>query len=77
MSNNKNIKKLKSKIEEILNTNKTKKGETDYSHVSLGGQCFPGKFTISDSKQRNKLMKYISELYDNGVYLSIAERPKD
>ena len=38
---------------------------------------FSGKFTISDSKVRAKLMKYISELHNLGVNLSIAERPKD
>lgn len=77
MSDLKKVKKIKSKVEEILNNNKTKQGETDYTHVSLGGQCFPGKFTISDSKVRSKLMKYISELHDLGINLSIAERPKD
>ena len=77
MSDQKNIKRVKGKVEEILNSNKTKQGETDYTHVSLGGQCFPGKFTISDHKVRSKLMKYVAELHDKGVYLSIAERPKD
>ena len=38
---------------------------------------FSGKFTISDSKVRAKLMKYVSELHNLGVNLSIAERPKD
>ena len=77
MSNQKKIKKIKSKVEEILNNNKTKQGETDYTHVSLGGQCFPGKFTISDKKIKSKLMKYIVELHNFGINLSIAERPKD
>ena len=77
MSDPRKAKKIKNKVEEILNNNKTKQGETDYTHVSLGGQCFPGKFTISDSKVRAKLMKYVSELHNIGVNLSIAERPKD
>lgn len=77
MSDLKKAKKIKSKVEEILNNHKTKQGETDYTHVSLGGQCFPGKFTIADSKTRSRLMKYTSELYNLGVNLSIAERPKD
>ena len=77
MSNLRTIKKIKNKVEEILNNNKTKQGETDYSHVSLGGQCFPGKFTISDKKIKSKLMKYIVELHELGINLSIAERPKD
>lgn len=77
MSDLRKAKKIKNKVEEILNNNKTKQGETDYTHVSLGGQCFPGKFTISDSKIRAKLMKYVSELHNLGINLSIAERPKD
>ena len=77
MSDQKKILKIKKKIEEILNNNKTKTGETDYTHVSLGGHCFPGKFSISDKDIRNKLCKYLSLAYDNGLYLSIAERPKD
>ena len=77
MSNLRTIKKIKNKIEDILNNNKTKQGETDYTHVSLGGQCFPGKFTISDKKMKSKLMKYIVELHNLGINLSIAERPKD
>jgi P4 family phage/plasmid primase-like protien len=77
MSDLRKIKKVKQKLEQILNDHKTKKGETDYTHVSLGGQCFPGKFTISDSKVRAKLMKYVAELSDMEVNLSIAERPKD
>lgn len=77
MSDQKKIVKIKKKIEEILNSNKTKPGETDYTHVSLGGHCFPGKFSISNKDTRNKLCKYLSLAYDNGLYLSIAERPKD
>jgi P4 family phage/plasmid primase-like protien len=71
------VKKIKNKVEEILINNKTKAGETDYTHISMGGLCIAGKFTISDSKVRSKLMKYISELTDLGIHLSIAERPKD
>ena len=43
MSDPRKAKKIKHKLEEILNNNKTKQGETDYTHVSLGGQCFPRK----------------------------------
>lgn len=77
MSDQKKLVKIKKKIEEILNNNKTKPGETDYTHVSLGGHCFPGKFSIADKDVRNKLCKYLSLAYENGLYLSIAERPKD
>ena len=77
MEYDKKVKKTKHKIEEILNNSKTKKGETDFTHVSLGGHCFPGKFTIADSKTRSKLIKYICDLNKMGINLSIAERPKD
>jgi P4 family phage/plasmid primase-like protien len=77
MVDQKKLNKIKKRIEEILNTNKTKQGQTDYTHISMGGIVFPGKFTITDKKIRSELAKYLATLYDNNVHLSIAERCKD
>jgi P4 family phage/plasmid primase-like protien len=77
MVNNEQQKRIKKKIEGLLNENKTKTGQTDYTHISMGGNTFPGKFTFSDKKTKAKLNKLLAQAYDNNLFLSIAERPKD
>ena len=60
MTFNDNGKKIKLKIEELLRDNRTGKGMNEYTHVSLGGITYPGKFNFSDPKKRSKLAKYLA-----------------
>jgi len=69
--------KIKQQIEELLNINRITKGISDFTHVSMGGISFPGKFNFVDSKQRKILAKLISKAYEKGVYFSIAEKIKE
>lgn len=68
------VKKIISKIEALLNKHKTK---TEWTHISMGGTVFRGKFDFSDKKDRKELNKLISKLADSDVNLAIAEKPKD
>jgi|SaaInlStandDraft_7_1057024.scaffolds.fasta_scaffold04376_1 P4 family phage/plasmid primase-like protien len=77
MSYNKVQKKIIKTIEKLLNESKTIRGQTDYTHVSLGGVTFPGKFTFSNKDQRKKLNKLLSKALNNNLHFSIAERCKD
>lgn len=80
MSNN--IKSLKSKqkvikkeMEKFLNQVKTV--DDSFSHVSLGGHVFHGKFNIT-SKENNKILtKFISKGMKYNIYLPIAELPQE
>ena len=65
------------KIQNLLNSTKTEKGKTDSTHFSLGGQLFNGKFTIVEKNDKSKLKKYLLQAYNNNIYLSIAEKPKE
>ncbi len=76
MTSKDNAKKIKSKVEELLKENRTGKGMNDYTHVSMGGITYPGKFNFSDPKKRCKLAKYLAQAYEHGVYFSLAERLK-
>lgn len=72
-----NGKSIKKKIEKLLNENRTGKNMTEYTHVSLGGIVFPGKFNFDNKKLQHKLAKYISIAADKGIYFSIAEKLKE
>ena len=74
MTSKDDAKKIKQQIEELLNMNRTAKGGADYTHVSMGGITFPGKFNFVDSKQRKILAKLVSKAFEKGVYFSIAEK---
>ena len=67
-------KKIKQKIDEILNENRTAKGMSEFTHVSMGGITFPGKFNFADKNKRDKLAKYLAQAYEKGVVFSIAEK---
>ena len=69
-------KNLKIKIEELLNEHRTAKGVVDFTHVSMGGITFPGKFNFTDSKKRYKLAKYLARACDLNLNFSIAEKLK-
>ncbi len=77
MTSKDDAKKIKQQIEELLNMNRTAKGGADYTHVSMGGITFPGKFNFVDSKQRKILAKLVSKAFEKGLYFSIAEKIKD
>ncbi len=77
MTSKDDAKKIKQQIEELLNMNRTTKGGTDYTHVSMGGITFPGKFNFVDSKQRKILAKLVSKAFEKGIYFSIAEKIKE
>ncbi len=77
MTSKDDAKKIKQQIEELLNMNRTSKGGADYTHVSMGGITFPGKFNFVDSKQRKILAKLVSKAFEKGVYFSIAEKIKE
>ena len=76
MTFNNNTKKIKVKLEQLLNEHRTAKSITDFTHVSLGGNTFPGKFNFTDIKKRIKLAKYLSLAASEGLYFSIAEKLK-
>ena len=69
-----NISQIKIKIERLLNEAKCESGK--HTHVSLGGNLFPGKFNFEDNKKRDKLIKYLSLAFDENVNFSIAEKLK-
>ena len=56
------IKNIKIKIDNILNENRSVKGSTDFTHVSLGGIAFPGKFNFTDSKISLNYINILSNL---------------
>ncbi len=67
-------KKIKQKIDELLNENRTAKGMSEFTHVSMGGITFPGKFNFADKNKREKLAKYLAQANEKGVVFSIAEK---
>ena len=67
-------KKIKQKIDEMLNENRTAKGMSEFTHVSMGGITFPGKFNFADKNKRDKLAKYLAQANEAGVVFSIAEK---
>ncbi len=67
-------KKIKQKIDELLNENRTAKGMSEFTHVSMGGITFPGKFNFADKNKREKLAKYLAQANDKGIVFSIAEK---
>ena len=69
--------KIKKKIELILNEYRAGKGGPDYTHVSLGGNTFPGKFNFINKASKKSLTKYLAKAVDNGLVFSLAEKPKD
>lgn len=77
MTSKENAKNIKAKIDALLSEHRTAKNTTEYTHVSMGGITYPGKFNFSDSKKRTKLAKYIGQAVDCGVYFSIAEKLKE
>ena len=76
MTSKDDAKKIKLKIEELLMEMRTAKGMTEFTHVSLGGITYPGKYNIVDSNKRDKLAKYLAQAVDRGMYFSIAEKLK-
>jgi hypothetical protein len=74
MTSKDDAKKIKLKIDELLNENRTAKGMSDFTHVSMGGITFPGKFNFADNSKRDKLAKYLAQASENGVIFSIAEK---
>jgi hypothetical protein len=74
MTSKDDAKKIKQKIEELLNENRTAKGMSEYTHVSMGGITFPGKYNFTDNNKRDKLAKYLSQAFEKGVVFSIAEK---
>ena len=52
-------KKIKQKIDELLNENRTAKGMSEFTHVSMGGITFPGKFNFTDTNKRDRLAKLL------------------
>ena len=74
MTSKDDAKKIKQQIEELLNMNRTAKGGADYTHVSMGGITFPGKFNFADNNKREKLAKLLAQSCDKGVIFSIAEK---
>ncbi len=67
-------KKIKQKIDEMLNENRTAKGMSEFTHVSMGGITFPGKFNFADKNKRDKLAKYLAQAQEAGIVFSIAEK---
>ena len=67
-------KKIKQKIDEMLNENRTAKGMSEFTHVSMGGITFPGKFNFADKNKRDKLAKYLAQANNAGIVFSIAEK---
>jgi P4 family phage/plasmid primase-like protien len=74
MTSKDDAKKIKQKIDEMLNENRTAKGMSEFTHVSMGGITFPGKFNFADKNKREKLAKYLAQAFEKGVIFSIAEK---
>lgn len=64
---------IKIKINELLNATRIAKTVTEFTHVSMGGNTFPGKFALTE-KQCEKLSKYIAKSSSEGLHFSIAEK---
>ena len=73
---NKKTLEIKGKIEQFLNDHRTPRGVSEFTHVSMGGVLFPGKYIITDKKDRSQLARYIGLATDDGLKLSIAEKLK-
>lgn len=66
--------KFINKIDELLNEHRTAKGVADFTHVSMGGITFAGKFNFDSSKKNDKIIKYISAAAERNLFFSIAEK---
>ena len=66
--------KIKQKIDELLNENRTAKGMSEFTHVSMGGITFPGKFNFAEKSKRDKLAKLLAQAYEKELVFSIAEK---
>ena len=74
MTLNSTMLNIKKKLDELLNEYRTAKGVAEFTHVSMGGITFPGKFNIDSSKKREKLIKYLAQAADVNLNYSIAEK---
>ena len=70
------LKKLKLKMEQLLNKHRTSKNQQEYSHVSLGGLTIKGKFNF-DKEGTKELYKILAKAVDYNMIFSIAEMPQD
>ena len=73
--NNENTRKIKQKIGTFLESFRTNGNQKEFTHVSLGGSLFPGKYNISNKRDRLKLAKYLGKTLDKNISVSIAEMP--
>ena len=62
---------IKQKIDELLNENRTAKGMSEFTHVSMGGITFPGKFNFAEKSKRDKLAKLLAQAYDKELIFSV------
>lgn len=69
-----NTNNIKVKIEELLNEHRAAKGVAEYTHVSMGGNTFPGKFNFDTTKKKDRLIKYLAMATENKLHFSIAEK---
>ena len=76
MTNLEKIKKLKIKMDELLNNHRTAQGQPEFTHVSLGGIALPGKFNF-DKNGYSTLCKLLEKANKYKLVYSIAEAPKD
>jgi len=74
MTLNSTMLNIKKKLDELLNEYRTAKGVGEFTHVSMGGITFPGKFNIDSSKKRDKLIKYLAQAAEHNLNYSIAEK---
>ena len=76
MTNLTKIKKIKSKMDDLLNKYRTAPGQNEFTHVSLGGIALPGKFNF-DRNGYSALCKLLNKANTYGLVFSVAESPKD
>ena len=79
MSNIKSIKskqkQIKRQLQDFLNQVKT--ADTLYTHVSLGGHIFHGKFNIQTKEQLKVLYKLLAQGMKYDLNFPIAEKPQE
>nr|QFG74308.1 MAG: D5 N terminal like protein [Megaviridae environmental sample] len=73
--NNEVTKKYTDKFNIFLEQFRTTGKQIHFTHVSLGGLLFPGKFNIPDKKNRSKLVKHLARAIQNNIIFSMAEMP--
>ena len=74
MSSRSKIKMIKREVEAIFKQSKT--NDDVYSHVSMGGTVYAGKFNFTEVQFKN-LIKLISKGIKYNFYLPIAEIPRE